>query len=140
MQILVNIDVPDLARAEAFYTRAFDFVTGRRFGGLVVELNSSGSNASGTVIYLLQKDSGTAATRSADTTRTYARHWTPVHLDFIVANIESAIARAVSAGAILEDPIDTQPWGRIAHLADPFGHGVCLIQFTGRGYDEIADS
>ena len=36
---------------------------------------------------------------------------------------------------------DTQPdrrTGKIAHLADPFGHGVCLVQFLGRGYDEIA--
>jgi hypothetical protein len=24
-------------------------------------------------------------------------------------------------------------------LADPFGHGLCLIQFLGRGYDEIAE-
>jgi lactoylglutathione lyase len=31
-------------------------------------------------------------------------------------------------------------WGRIAQLADPFGHGLCLIQFLGRGYDEIATS
>jgi len=23
-------------------------------------------------------------------------------------------------------------------MADPFGHGFCLIQFIGRGYDEIA--
>jgi lactoylglutathione lyase len=23
-------------------------------------------------------------------------------------------------------------------LADPFGHGLCLIEFRGRGYDEIA--
>jgi hypothetical protein len=23
-------------------------------------------------------------------------------------------------------------------LADPFGHGICLIRFLGRGYDEIA--
>jgi hypothetical protein len=22
--------------------------------------------------------------------------------------------------------------------ADPFGHGICFIQFLGRGYDEIA--
>ena len=26
----------------------------------------------------------------------------------------------------------------IAMLADPFGHGICLIEFVGRGYDEIA--
>jgi hypothetical protein len=23
-------------------------------------------------------------------------------------------------------------------MADPFGHGICFIQFLGRGYDEIA--
>ena len=28
--------------------------------------------------------------------------------------------------------------GRIARTADPFGHGVCFIQFVDRGYDEIA--
>jgi hypothetical protein len=25
----------------------------------------------------------------------------------------------------------------VARLADPFGHGVCLIQFIGGGYDAI---
>lgn len=25
-----------------------------------------------------------------------------------------------------------------ALFVDPFGHGFCLIEFTGRGYDEIA--
>jgi hypothetical protein len=24
-----------------------------------------------------------------------------------------------------------------AALADPFGHGFCLIEFAGRGYDEL---
>jgi predicted enzyme related to lactoylglutathione lyase len=139
MQILINIDVPDLARAEQFYTRAFDLTAGRRFG-LVVELNSSSSSSSNIAIYLLQNDSGTAASVTTNAARTYQRHWTPVHLDFSVKDIEQAVDRAVQAGAILEDPIDTQPWGRIAHLADPFGHGLCLIQFTGRGYDEIVDS
>ena len=33
---------------------------------------------------------------------------------------------------------ETHAWGRIAHMADPFGHGFCLIQFVGRGYDEVA--
>jgi hypothetical protein len=27
---------------------------------------------------------------------------------------------------------------RLALLADPFGNGFCLLQFTGRGYDAIA--
>jgi hypothetical protein len=29
-------------------------------------------------------------------------------------------------------------WGRIALLSDPFGHGFCLLQFEGAGYDGIA--
>ncbi len=139
MQILINIDVPDLVRAEQFYTRAFDLTAGRRFG-LVIELNSSSSSRSDIAIYLLQKASGAAASATMAATRSYERHWTPVHLDFIVEDIEGAVDRAVQAGATLEDAIDAQAWGRIAHLADPFGHGLCLIQFTGRGYDEIADS
>ena len=24
-------------------------------------------------------------------------------------------------------------------LRDPFGHGLCLLQWRGRGYDEVAD-
>jgi hypothetical protein len=30
------------------------------------------------------------------------------------------------------------PYGRLALVADPFGHGFCLIQFNERGYDAIA--
>jgi hypothetical protein len=49
-----------------------------------------------------------------------------------------AVARAVSAGAILERGAEKHAWGLLAILADPFGHGFCLLQFLGRGYDEIA--
>jgi predicted enzyme related to lactoylglutathione lyase len=70
--------------------------------------------------------------------RRYARHWTPVHLDFVVADVDAAVERAVAGGATLDDPVATHKWGRIAHLADPFGNGFCLLQFLGRGYDEIA--
>jgi uncharacterized glyoxalase superfamily protein PhnB len=47
------------------------------------------------------------------------------------------LARATMAGARLEGEVETHVWGRIAVLADPFGHGFCLIEFLGRGYDEI---
>jgi predicted enzyme related to lactoylglutathione lyase len=63
-----------------------------------------------------------------------------VHLDFVVDDIDAAVERAVAAGATIDDPAVSHSWGRIAHLADPFGHGFCLIQFLGRGYDEIASS
>ena len=38
---------------------------------------------------------------------------------------------------IFEQPIETLAFGRIAVLADPFGNGFCLIEFLGRGYDEL---
>jgi len=61
-----------------------------------------------------------------------------VHLDFVVDDLEAAVARAEAAGARRETDIAAHPWGRIALFADPFGHGFCLLSFTGRGYDEIA--
>ena len=131
--VLVNIDVADLDRAVDFYVAALGLTVGRSFGSAAVEL-LGGSSA----IYLLVKAAGTAASTTTSQPRSYSRHWTPVHLDFVVEEIEGATRRAVDAGATLEGSIDTHAWGRIALLADPFGNGFCLLQFTGRGYDEIA--
>ena len=50
----------------------------------------------------------------------------------------ASVSRATAAGASIEVELETHPYGRIAMLADPFGNGFCLLQFTGRGYDEIA--
>lgn len=134
MQLLANIDVDDLKRATDFYCSALGLTVGRRFGAGGVELLGSSSQ-----IYLLQKDSGSPATAASVGRRDYSRHWTPVHLDFVVPDLDEALRRAVAAGATLEGEARTHKWGRIAVLADPFGHGFCLIQFLGRGYDEIAD-
>ena len=133
LQLLVNIDVNDLAAAERFYCAALDLKRGRRLGNGAVELLGAPA-----AIYLLEKEKGTPASPAAAQLRDYARHWTPVHLDFAVEDLDVALARAQAAGARLERPVGTHNWGRIAELADPFGHGFCLIQFLGRGYDEIA--
>jgi predicted enzyme related to lactoylglutathione lyase len=132
-QVLANIDVDDLARSTEFYCSALQLTVGRRFGDSAVEL--LGASAA---IYLLRKAPGTSFAPSAVGRRDYARHWTPVHLDFVVPDLEPALTRAKSAGARLEDEVRRHPWGRIAVMSDPFGHGFCLIQFLGRGYDEIA--
>jgi len=135
MQVLVNIDVNDLAGATAFYCNAFGLTVGRRFGTGGVELLGASS-----AIYLLLKAEGTAPSDCTSQKRTYRRHWSPIHLDFVVPEIEPALQRAVSAGATLEKPIQASKWGRMALLADPFGHGLCLVQFLGKGYDEIAQA
>jgi predicted enzyme related to lactoylglutathione lyase len=133
MDILVNIDVNDLAGATAFYCDAFDLQVGRSFGDGGVEL-VGGSSA----IYLLVKPEGSSPSRFTGQTRTYARHWSPVHLDFVVPDIDAAVTKALAAGATLEQAVKTANWGKLALMADPFGHGFCLVQFLGRGYDEIA--
>jgi predicted enzyme related to lactoylglutathione lyase len=132
--ILANIDVDDLDRATEFYCKALQLKVGRRFGRAAVELRGASS-----AIYLLEKAAGSRVAPATDQRRDYARHWTPVHLDFVVDEIGPAVARAKSAGARLEGEVRTHAWGRIAVMSDPFGHGFCLIQFLGRGYDEIAN-
>ncbi|NML17820.1 VOC family protein [Azohydromonas caseinilytica] len=133
MQILVNIDVDDLQRAAAFYGAAFGLTRGRRLGPDVVELLGGSSP-----LYLLRKSAGTVPAPRTAQRRDYRRHWTPVHLDFVVADIQAAVQQALAAGATLEQPVTGFAWGHLATFADPFGHGFCLVQFTESGYDAIA--
>lgn len=133
MDFLVNIDVDDLPRAVQFYTFALNLHIGRRFGQDGVELTGGSSP-----IYLLAKAAGSLACPACTQQRTYERHWTPVHLDVVVDDVDVAVARALTAGATLEKPVHTSAWGRLALMADPFGNGFCFVQFLGRGYDEIA--
>lgn len=134
--LLVNIDVDDIEKATAFYTQGMGLRIGRTFGEVggspdFVELLGGGAP-----IYLLKKTAGSTPFPGA-APRSYARHWTPVHLDFSVDDIEVARARALSAGATAESEITNHAYGRMALLADPFGHGICLLQFNEQGYDAI---
>lgn len=133
MRILVNIDVPELEPAIDFYRRAFGLRLQRRLGSKVAEMR--GAEAP---IYLLEKAAGTPAAGATRQPRDYARHWTPLHLDVVVDDADLAVERAVAAGARLEDPAVSHDWGRIAHLSDPYGHGICILQFLGQGYDALA--
>lgn len=130
MTFLLNIDVPDVTAATTVYTEAFGLTVGRRFGTDFVEL--LGWPAS---VYLLAKQAGTVG--AGGDRRRYERHWTPVHVDVVVDDVDAAVARALRAGAILEVAASNAPYGRIAMLADPFGHGFCLLAFSERGYDAL---
>ena len=134
MKLLINIDVDDLEKGVAFYQSAFGLSLRRRlFDGTVAELVGASSN-----VYLLTKPSGSSASPQVSLPRDYRRHWTPVHLDFEVENVDATVQRALAAGAKLEDKVQTFPWGRIAKMSDPFGHGFCILEFTGAGYDNVA--
>jgi predicted enzyme related to lactoylglutathione lyase len=133
LEILVNIDVDDLQRGIEFYTRALALRLERRlFDGTVAEMSGASSK-----IYLTAKDPGSPWSPGRSSARNYGRHWTPVHIDFEVNDVNVAVERAVAAGAELEGHIESFSWGQQATLSDPFGHGFCFLRFTRRGYDEV---
>ena len=130
--LLINIDVPDIAAGERFYRDALGLSAARRFDDDIVEL--IGCEAP---IYLIAKPAGSAIGPGGGDFRRYNRHWTPVHPDFSVTNLDDAIRRAVAAGAVQESETLDLPYGRQAMFADPFGNGFCLIEFNAQGYDAL---
>lgn len=132
LALRICLDVNDLDTGIRFYERALGLTVTRRLKSEWAEL-AGGSSP----IDLLAKVAGSHPCPDCPATRDYNRHWTPVHLDFAVSDIDSAVQRAQVAGAMLEGDIKRHAWGKIANMADPFGHGFCLIEFTGRGYDEM---
>jgi uncharacterized glyoxalase superfamily protein PhnB len=132
MELRICMDVDDMPRAIAFYTDALGLQVGRRLDGDWVEIIGAACP-----IDLLLNAAGTHPVKGQPAVRNYERHWTPVHLDFVVEDIHAAVARLVAHGATLEAPVAERPYGRIAGLADPFGHGLDLLEFKGRGYDEM---
>ncbi|HEX8536232.1 MAG TPA: VOC family protein [Cystobacter sp.] len=134
IELRACIDVEDLDKAIAFYTQTLGLKLGRRVGSEWAELLGASSP-----IDLLARPAGSPSSPGASSVRDYRRHWTPVHLDFTVTDLDAAVLRAQAAGATVDTGIQAFPWGRMANLSDPFGHGFCLLEFHGRGYDALAD-
>lgn len=128
-RVVVNIDVPELAPAIEFYARAVGAEVQRLLDDDVAELAYGSS-----LLYLLRKPTSSAATPSGSV-RELGRHWTPVHIDFVVDDIDAAIARALQAGAVRESERIDWRGSKCVTFADPFGHGFCLIEFSGDGYE-----
>ncbi|WP_179957641.1 VOC family protein [Exilibacterium tricleocarpae] len=132
---IVNIDVPDLNAAIDFYVEGLGFNYLRTLlGRSVAELGMAG-----TKVYLIEQPAGTRPVPSLNTLRSYTRHWTPIHIDIVVDDIAAAVDKALAAGAVRAGRQTTHPWGTLAPLADPFGHGICLVAFSKVGYDAVAD-
>ena len=131
--VMVNVDVENLGQATDFYCNALVLRVGRHLGPTIVELLGAAAP-----IFLIEAPAGSAASGACPQARYYSRHWTPVHLDFTVSDLDAALARAQRAGAQLEGSVSTAAWGKLARMSDPFGNGFCLVQFLNRGYDEIA--
>lgn len=133
MRTLINIDVPELAPAIKFYGDALGLQLNRILDEGMAELAGASST-----IYLLMNAAGSMAT-SAGELRRYARHWTPVHVDFVVEDLAKATDQAISAGAIQESECIEWRGSKCTTFSDPFGNGFCLIEFANETYSDDAD-
>lgn len=131
MNMLVDIDVPDLDKGIDFYCSAFGLHLTRRLERDVAELAGASST-----IYLLQKDEGSPCAKSSPDRRKYSRHWTSVHIDFVIQDLDQAVKQAIDAGAVRE--IDCICWrgSKCITFSDPFGNGFCLLEFEKATYLE----
>jgi uncharacterized glyoxalase superfamily protein PhnB len=125
VKVIINIDVPELGTAIDFYCRALGLRHTRTLDDDVAELSGASST-----LYLLQKPAASEAVKSPPIAREYSRHWTPVHFDLVVADVDAAARRALAAGARREtEPIHWRG-SRCISFSDPFGHGFCFIEFA----------
>lgn len=133
MKTLINIDVPELSTAIEFYVKALELKHSRTIDQDVAELVGDS-----VIIYLLQKDAGSPTAKNSSSTRNYARHWTPVHMDFVVDDIDAAKQKVMAAGAVCESEGVEWMESKCVTFSDPFGHGFCLIEFNNGTYAETA--
>jgi predicted enzyme related to lactoylglutathione lyase len=132
MKMIVNIDVPELEPAIRFYCSALGLTHSRTLDQDTAELTGASST-----IYLLAKDAGSRAVKAPALERDYQRHWTPVHFDLVVPDVDAAASRALAAGAQQESGHLDWRGSRCLSFSDPFGHGFCFIQFARREtYDD----
>jgi predicted enzyme related to lactoylglutathione lyase len=124
IEVHAYIEVADLERGIAFYCEGIGLALKRRLGPRWVELE--GANLP---VFLLVQPTQP---------RDFGRHWTPVHLDFIVSDLDARVSRLIALGAMLDRPIQSADYGRMANMADPFGNGFDLIEFSGPGYDRVS--
>ncbi len=121
IKISVSIDVSNLKEAEVFYVEALGCKKVRDQGGSMVVLSVENAD-----IYLQEKEVGSKPLKSSDVIRDYERHWTPIHLDFLCDNVDEVVSKVVKLGGTHEGG-ESADWGAIAHCADPFGNGFCVI-------------
>jgi predicted enzyme related to lactoylglutathione lyase len=121
MNIGITIDVPDLATGLAFYGSVFGFTEVARPHPAYAVI-AQGDQRLG----LIAKAAGTTPAPDA-APRTYARHWTPVHLDFHVTDLPATLTAVAANGGTVEEQHAAPGRPGVAFCADPFGHGFCIL-------------
>ena len=118
--VKICIDVADLDEAGAFYCQALQCTEVGR-NSRTVKLT-----AGGTELYLILRPEGSMPFLAATEGRSFARHWTPVHLDFSVEDVGRCTSEITRLGGIVEGQ-ESGDWGSLTRCADPFGNGFCLV-------------
>jgi predicted enzyme related to lactoylglutathione lyase len=135
LEVHAYIEVTETARGIAFYCDGLGLTVKRQLSPRWIEL--AGANLP---IFLLANRPEIADLGSASARRDYTRHWTPVHLDFVVPDLDAMVARLSARGGMLDRAVKQREYGRIANMADPFGNGFDLIEFSGSRYDGVSRS
>lgn len=118
MSFDICIDVDTVERAVEFY--------GRGLGFEVVESHPDWAQLklTGQTIWVMKTVSGAEGA----ITREFHRHWTPIHLDLHVDDLDAAVQRALRAGGKLDRDVQRGPKGGLANLSDPSGNGIDLVE------------
>jgi catechol 2,3-dioxygenase-like lactoylglutathione lyase family enzyme len=122
MNYSVSIDVPSLEEGLRFYRDALGMAEIARPIATYAILKCGGGR-----IGLMEKAAGSKPAPGSEDVRRYERHWTPVHIDFEVGDLDDFLARAVQAGAIIEHRFAVAGRPPIAFCSDPFGNGFCAL-------------
>jgi predicted enzyme related to lactoylglutathione lyase len=84
-------------------------------------------DANNVTVCMHAKPAGTKPSPVGSELRHYERHWTPVHLDFDVAELDAVLAKVRAEGGAVENEFRTQGPKPVAFCSDPFGNGFCVI-------------
>lgn len=121
-RVNLSIDVPELEAGLRFYAAVFGFVeTARPFPTMAI------LDANNVTVCMHAKPAGTKSSPAGAELRRYERHWTPVHLDFDVAELDEVLAKVRAEGGAVENEFRTQGPKPVAFCSDPFGNGFCVI-------------
>src|SRR3954463_13951207 len=118
--VKICIDVADLDEASAFYCQALQCTEVGR-NSRTVRL-TAGDNE----LYLMLRPEGSMPFLAATEGRSFARHWTPVHLDFSVEDVGRSTSEITRLGGIVEGQ-ESGAWGSLTPFPKPFGNGFCLV-------------
>lgn len=118
----LSIDVPNLEDGLRFYGRVFGLVeTSRPFATMAI------LDANNLTVCMHEKHAGSKSSPGGEDTRRYERHWTPVHADFHVPDLDATLATLRAENGTIEAEYRSQGPMPVAFCADPFGNGFCVI-------------